>query len=312
MPSLSALVASSLSLVAGLALAAVPAARADTLELADGRVVEGRVTKDADSYRVVSRYGEATIAAKDVKSWTRAKPVDVEWRERLAALKPGDTAARAEIAKWLAEAGRADDAAATAQAVLAEDPDSAGAHAVLGHVRHGGTWMTPDEAKRADGLEEHGGQWYTPAEWALVDGAGKTKASEADRAFASRRVETLANQFIRLMLAPDKALRAEGKKRLLALAKETKTAELERLVPKVEAYAAAADRLAAAYDGGEGSEAASLLAECRIQMATLKRPIQTLATSLGSNLGGGPVIIQLPELEVIKVNTTVKFPAGVR
>src|ERR1051326_2804190 len=88
-------------LAAGLALLAAPASRADTLERNDGSVVEGRVTKDGETYRVVSRFGEAAIAAKDVKAWTKAKPVDVEWRERLSMLKPGDAAGRAEIARWL-------------------------------------------------------------------------------------------------------------------------------------------------------------------------------------------------------------------
>ena len=304
------------SVVASLVFAAVPAARdvrADTLELLDGRVVEGRVTKDGETYLVVSRFGEATIAAKDVKSWTRAKPIDVEWAERIAAAKPGDFAARAAIAKWLAEAGRTEDALATAQAVADADPENAVAHAVLGHVRHGGTWMTPDQAKLADGLEEHGGTWYTPAEWALIDPEGKSVAAESDRITALKRIESQVNRYIRWMLSPDKSLRAEGKKRLLAVASETKTVELERIVPQVEAYAKASDRLAAAYDAGGGGsgDSASVLAECRIQMAKLKRPIQNFSTSLASNIGGAPVIIPLPEVEIIKVSTTVKFPAAV-
>src|SRR5947209_16231213 len=62
MPSPRVLVAFCLALLAAFAGASVPAARADTLELVDGRVVEGRVTKDGEAYRVVSRYGEATVA----------------------------------------------------------------------------------------------------------------------------------------------------------------------------------------------------------------------------------------------------------
>ena len=60
------------------------------------------------------------------------------------------------------------------------------------------------------------------------------------------------------------------------------------------------------------AESATVLTECRITLAKLKRPIQTFTTSLASNLNSAPVAIQLPEVEVIKVGTTVKFPGVVR
>jgi hypothetical protein len=49
-------------------------------------------------------------------------------------------------------------------------------------------------------------------------------------------------------------------------------------------------------------------------MSKLKRPIQVFETSLASGpLGGSaPVKIQLPELEVIRVRTTVGIPVVVR
>src|SRR5262249_13404914 len=253
-----------------------PEARADTLTLNDGRVVEGRVTKDGETYRVLSRFGESEIAAKDVASWTKAASVEAEWRMRSAKLDPKDAAGRASLAQWLADSGRPDEAAATARAALEIDPENAAAHAVLGHVRHKGAWMSPDDAKRADGFEEHGGRWYTPAEWALVSADAKRAAEETDRGAAQKRGADRANQAGRAMLWPDPVLRAKGKQALLDLAKETKTAAYESLAQKVEAYAAASDRFAAAIDGGGGSGAtAGVLAECRIQLATLKRPIQT-------------------------------------
>jgi hypothetical protein len=289
-----------------------PAARADVLELADGRTVEGRVVKDGEVYRVTSRFGEAEVAVKDVKTWVKAKAVEVEWRERLDRLAPDDHAGRAALAKWLAESGRPDEANATALAVLEADPENAVAHAVLGHVRHKGEWMTPDDAKRADGLEEHGGTWYTAEEWKLVGPEGQKKAAEADAALHAKRVAERVNEYLRWMLSPDRALRQRGKSRLEAMAKEQALPNLPKLIAQVEAYAAAGDRLAAAYDagGGGGDSSSSVLAECRIQFAKLKRPITQLSTSLGSSVGGAPVTIQLPELEVIKVDTTVRIPAG--
>ena len=288
-----------------------PAARADVLELADGRRVEGRVVKEGEVYRVTSRFGEAEIVAKDVKTWLKAKAVEVEWRERLDKLAANDFAGRAALAKWLAESGRAEEANATALAVLEGDPENAVAHAVLGHVRHKGDWMTPDDAKRADGLEEHGGAWYTPAEWKLVGPEGQKKAAEDDAALHAKRVSERVNEYVRWMLSPDRALRQRGKSRLEAMAKEQAMPNLPKLIAQVEAYAAAGDRLAAAYDaGGGGGGGSSVLTECRIQFAKLKRPIEQLSTSLASSAGGAPVTIQLPELEVIKVDTTVRIPAG--
>ena len=299
---------------AGLLWSASPAARADVLELTDGRSVEGRVVKEGEVYRVTSRFGEAQVPAKDVKAWTKAKPVEVEWRERLDRLAADDFAGRAALSKWLAESGRSDEAGATALAVLEGDPENAVAHGVLGHVRHKGEWMTPDEAKKADGLEEHGGRWYTPAEWKLVGPDGQKKAADEDAALHAKSVSARVNEYLRWMLSPDRALRQRGKDRLTAMAKEQAMPDLPKLIAQVEAYAAAGDRLAAAYDGagggGGGGDSSSVLAECRIQFAKLKRPITQLSTSLGSSAGGAPVNIQLPELEVIKVDTTVRVPAG--
>ena len=53
------------------------------------------------------------------------------------------------------------------------------------------------------------------------------------------------------------------------------------------------------------------MGEIRATFSRLKRPITTFETSLASNIGGAPVRIQLPELEVIKVRTTAAIPADV-
>src|SRR5262245_56974870 len=283
-------------------LAGAPEARADRLVLNDGRVVEGSVAKEGAVYRVVSRFGEAEVAAKDVHEWVKAKSLEAEWRERSAKLAADDHAGRADLAKWLLESGREPEARALAEQVIASDPENAVAHGVLGHVRHHGSWMSPSDAKRADGLEEHGGTWYTPDEWKNLDAAAKQKAEAESRAAADKKGGEQVNEAGRLMLAPDPAIRAEGKRRLEALARETKNEPIGKLVTQVAAYADAVDRYVAA-------ESATVLTECRITLAKLKRPIQTFTTSLASNLNSAPVSLQLPELDVIKVFTTVPIPA---
>lgn len=299
------------------ALGAAPAAMADRLTLADGRVVEGAVSKDGETYRVVSRFGETEFAAKDVSAWTKSETVENEWRRRAAMLKDDDFAGRATLAKWLTDAGRTDEGAALAEGVVDADPENALAHAVLGHVRHRGSWMSPDEARAADGLVRHGETWYTPEEWALVGQEAKAKTAEADRVGSVKQWNVRVNEAVRLMLAPDKRLRAEGEKRLLAVAAESKSKPLETLAAQVKEYAASTDRMvalaseASAGGGGGGGgigDHGLVMAECRIQLAKLKRPIQNFTTGLGGSAGGSSVTLQLPELEVIRIGTTVGIP----
>jgi hypothetical protein len=303
-----------LSVASALALACAAPADADRLERKDGTAVEGTVVREGDAYRVTSRFGDVVVPASEVTKWVRAKPFDVEWRERLGALREDDLDGRAGLAKWLQDAGRPSEAEATATLVLESDPEHALAHEVLGHVRFRGRWMSADEAKRAQGLVRRGDAWYTPAEWALLDGGAKRKAEEAEEAAASRRRAEEVNEALRLMLAQDPKVRAEGERRLRRLAETTGSPAVAELVPKVRAYAEASDRLAKAMalaptGGGDGGR---MVGEIRIQMATLKRPINTIATSLASGPGpvstNAPVIIQLPELEVIKLKSTVVVP----
>jgi hypothetical protein len=299
----------------GLAFAAVLAfpavARADVLELKDGRVVEGVVEKTGDAYTVRSRFGEATIAADQVKTWTKAKSVDAQWKERVASLAPDDAENRAVIAAWLKDLGRDEEATALAQVALGIDPENARAHAVLGHVRHDGVWKTPDQAKQDEGLEKHGDRWYTPEEWKNVGDEGKKAASAAEAKASAERVSAEVNEAVRLMMSPDPLVAGRGRARLESLAKETNSDALRALPQKVDDMLKARDALAAAESD---PNMATVLGELRITYSKLKRPIQVFETSLASGPVGAaaPVRIQLPELEVIHVNTTVGIPAEVR
>jgi hypothetical protein len=292
---------------AALVAAGAAPARADLLHLADGRVVEGAVEKKDDGYHVRSRFGESVVPLADVKTWTREKPLDERIRERLAAVAPDDAVGRAELARWMKEMGRDEEARALADAVLELDPESAVAHEVLGHVRHQGAWRTPDEAKRAEGLEKHGDRWYTPEEWALVSDESRARAKQDEEQAKARQGASEVNEAVRLMTSPDPLVRARGKKRLESLAKEHDSKRIAELAEQVEAYVKAGDAMAAAAADPDRS---MVLGELRVQWARLKRPIQEFATSLASGpFAAAPVRIQLPELEVVKVNTTVGIPA---
>lgn len=284
------------------------AARADTLELNDGRVVEGSVEKTPEGYRIVTRFGETLVPLAEVKTHTPGQTVDALLRERLAALAPEDAENRARLARWLVDLGRADEGRALAEQALAIDAENAPAHAVLGHERHGGRWMTPDEAQRAKGLEAHDGRWYTAQEWRNLGETVRKSAQEADLRAAQKARNEEVNRLVRLMASPDVAARQKAKSQLETLTVETGNQDLKRLVAQVEQYVQATDELARASATGAG---ATVLTELRISMSKLKRPIETFTTSLASSTGGGSVRIQLPELEVINLRTMAGIPAVV-
>lgn len=291
-----------------LAAAGAPA-RADTLELNDGRVVEGAVEEAPEGYRVRNRFGESVLKKADVKLWSKGRTVDELVAERLKALPIGDAENRARLAKWLADLGRAEEGRALAEAVLGLDAENATAHAVLGHERHGGRWMTPDEAMKAKGLELHGGSWMTAAEWKNVGDAAKKAAQDADEKALHRRQADEVSKLVKLMASPDAGTRSRSKQRLEDLATETGSEKLKTLAGAVEQYVAKAEELnRAASTGADGY----VLSEMRVTLSKLKRPITTFETTLGSNIAGAPVRIQLPELEVINLRTMVGLPAVVK
>lgn len=297
-------------------LLACPPAKADVLELEDGRLVEGVVVQVGDAYHVQSRFGASTIPAARVRRHVKARPVDEQVREHLASLAPDDAENRALLARWLTGIGREEEGRAMATAVLELDPESAVAHEVLGHVRHEGLWCTPDEAKRADGLEKHGDRWYTSQEWANQGKSVREQALERERALEKERLQDDVNRAVRLMLSPDPELRKRGRTLLDGMAKEFDNASLAELARNVDAYVRKLDEAAAAAAMATGAAGASgsgvVLGDIRATMSKLKRPIETFSTSLASNIGGAPVKIQLPELEVIRVRTVAAIPVVVR
>jgi hypothetical protein len=295
--------------VCGAVLLLPAVARADVLVLNDGRQVEGAVEKVGEAYRVRSRFGEATLPASEVKTWTKAKPVDDQIRERLQELSPDDAENRVILAEWLKDLGRDEEARTMAQAVLEIDPENARAHAVLGHVRHQGVWRTPDEAKKAEGLELHGDRWYSKEEWQSLSDEKREKVAAEEKKAETARIGAEVNEAVRLMMSPDPLVQKRGRARIEALAASTSDARLKDLPKQVDDMIAARDRLEEAYQ--DSVESASVLSELRVTFTKLVRPIQIFETSLASGPIGAaaPVRIQLPELQVIRVNTTVSIPA---
>jgi hypothetical protein len=302
-----------LPLALGAALLALAApARADVLELVDGRNVEGIVVKEGETYLVRSRFGVTEVPVASVRAHHQAVSLDRQISDHLQKLDIDDTENRALLARWLTEVGRAEEGRSMAEAILESDPENAVAHEVLGHVRHQGVWRTPDEARRAEGLEKHGDQWYSPEEWARVSDRDRQAALEQERRAHAAELQADVNTAVRLMTSPDALLRQRGRAKLESLAAELENPRLLELARHVEAYVKQADEIEAAASTGGVDGTGLVLGEFRATLSRLKRPIDTFETSLASNIGGAPVRIQLPELEVIRVRTTAAIPAVIR
>ena len=109
--------------LAGLVAATSGPARADVLELSDGRLVEGRVVKSGDELLVLSRFGVSSVAASDVVARHEGVSADAQVKSVLAKLAPDDFGNRVRVATWLKALGREDEARALAEEVLAADPE---------------------------------------------------------------------------------------------------------------------------------------------------------------------------------------------
>lgn len=301
---------------------AAPAALADILELKDGRIVEGVVVVDkhpehGDGVYVISRFGPTFIKQADIKAHRKGTSMDEQIQGYLAKLGEKDVDSRLRLADWMLKVGRAEEGKELLRQILEWQPENPDAHKLLGHVRYRGRWITPDEAQRARGLVKHGEKWYTPQEWENLATADKRKAEAAEKAAAAKARQHALNKAVRLALSPDPAVRARGRARLEAMGKEKEydAKKIEKLLADIDQYLATLQDLrkkAAGLAGPVGVRGGgTVMGEIRATFSKLKRPIPVFQTNLASGPVGAnaPVSIQLPELEVIRVNTTMALPA---
>ncbi len=287
-----------------LSLACAAPAAADVLKLKDGRVIEGVVEVRKSEVLVLSRFGTTSIPRDQVVEHLKGPSVDAQVKRHLAALAADDADGRMRLAAWLDEIGRTTEAHALARRVIEIDPEHSGAQKMLGYVRYRGRWMTPDAANRARGLEKHGDKWYTPDEWKLADPARKAAAKAEEAAARERRIQRLTE----LLVSPDPALRARARKALRSMAKSKGISE-ERANDALKAAAEYVLKLDDARTKAGASGAARrgwMLAEVHDDFTKLKEPITRFATTLASS--SVPVTIQLPEVQTVRVRTTVAVP----
>lgn len=173
----------------------IPAASADEVYLADGRVLEGEVTSPADSAVIDLRAGSGTMVA--IQHFERAKVLRVvygttarqqrlrELRERQAALGSGGSSddwwAIAQRAKELGDPVQAKECATQ---TIARDRQHAEARKALGMVLYNGVWMRPNEIAAARGEVLYQGQWM---DWATREALLSEEAKRRDDQAAARK-----------------------------------------------------------------------------------------------------------------------------
>ena len=133
--------------------------------------------------------GRVTLSMALVEKVVEGRSALEGYRERAAALEPGDVEGWATLARWAAERDLLTQSRETWQRVLAADPSHREANAALGRVEVDGTWMGRDEAYRARGYVSFEGRWVTPPEHeALVRERAAEEASERETREAGLRV----------------------------------------------------------------------------------------------------------------------------
>jgi hypothetical protein len=155
--------------VAPLLLALSPWAAADEVLLRNGGRLTGIVVEQTEARVLIETSpGRVGVPASLVSRVVRSASPLSAYLGRLRALRADDAAGWLELALWARDQGLATQARAAFTHVLALDPADSVANAALGHVRHEGRWVTPEERAQAQGLVEFEGRWITPAERAVA------------------------------------------------------------------------------------------------------------------------------------------------
>src|SRR6516225_2746053 len=115
---------------------------ADEIELQSGRIIEGKVEDQGDSYKIILPNGSVTYPKYLVKRITPKKTADEVYQDRARELKAGDVEGHLQLARWCLEHKLAKEAVAEYKKVIATSPDHEEARKGAGYVRMNDLWMT--------------------------------------------------------------------------------------------------------------------------------------------------------------------------
>jgi len=290
----------------------------DEIHLKNGHTLTGTVTESGDTL-IYERPGlRMEIARDEVSSIVKAPtPADTLAKKRAAldanaATGKGAARKNAEgyfrLALWARGRKLRKESTALLKEALLLDSDHAAARQALGFVKWEGKWRVEADLMKERGFVRVGREWVAKEEVDRRQIAGDAKRREGasgrgktrDPRMVDRERRKRLNAGLRALAHKDPEVRKKGEAAIVKLAKEMGDPDLEARAPEIRRY----------Y-GRLHTEIASAraLVEVRTQWVTLKRPIKTFSTSLGAF--SSPVRIQLPEVSVVRLNTTAVVPVQV-
>ncbi|MEM8883118.1 MAG: hypothetical protein AAGD14_03525 [Planctomycetota bacterium] len=287
-------------------------AHADEVYLKDGRVLSGVVVRKGSKIYVSDRDAQYVLRAseiKDKKGIVAGKSFMHEFEERLALLDDEDAEAIYEFGLWLEENEWASRARNAYERVIEIDEDHRGARRKLGYKKYEGEWVSPEELNRRKGLVqwEVDGKWYTKHDLAQIKAEIERNEKFRQQIEKQRKINKRVQGTLKKFATFDKKKRQKAYEELYAYAEELNSPELRKFADDTRAY----------YNQYVRTLCAQLKSQTQIQatQTKIKRPIDTFETNLGAAVGGifpaqTPVRIQLPEIAIASVSTTVDIPAG--
>jgi hypothetical protein len=176
--------------LAAVVVVAGRSAGADEIHLVNGGRLSGVIMKQTPQVVVVETGpGTVTLQAALVAKIVSGRTNLEVWKERAAALRPGDVRGWAALARWAEDAALPTQAREAWGEVLDADPANAEAHTALGHTFFEGRWMEAEDAYRARGFVQEGGRWMSPAEHeATLRVRAQEEAADAEREAARMRL----------------------------------------------------------------------------------------------------------------------------
>ncbi|MHC4938986.1 MAG: hypothetical protein ACYTHK_08460 [Planctomycetota bacterium] len=282
---------------------------ADEVHLKDGRILSGQVVRKDGKVYVSDRDAKYVLKESEVKDVVPKQSFMDEFDEKLHKLPNDDPEAIYEFGLWLEENEWPSRATRCYERVIEIDADHRGARRKLGYKLYEGEWVSPDELKKKKGLVqwEVDGKWYTKHDLATIKAQIEKNEKFRQQIEKQRKVNKKVQGILTKFATFDKKKRTVAYQELYSYAEELNSPQMRKFADDTKAY----------YDQYVRHLCAQIKSRTEVHatMTKLKKPIQTFETNLGAAVGGifpaqTPVRIQLPEISIASVSTTVDIPAG--
>lgn len=273
---------------------------ADTVWLNSGGKFEGKVTEDASGVHLQLHHGSMTFKKEQVARIERGPCVWEVYAEKAAKVAANDAAGHLALAQWCKENRLDEFVKKEYEATIAADPENEPARKALGFVQHEGKWMTQVEAWTAMGWVDRKGKWMPPKKARYLD-------VREERLGRQKKAQDAVDKGCDLIWKANERDRMKGRELLIAAGKEHGIRGLE----------SAAKQLASYFDDAWRQyviDSADVTMEIRATQARVTRLRAFDITPDGDDLGPADKIdtyIQLPEVQVQRVQTTVIVPVRI-